>query len=173
MGSRGDTKRGKLEDAVKGNAFGLCFKELMKFRYNGLCLRCSGKASDFYDNTVGGYKLKKSVCPKILEKCGSIYALIAETQKFAVLVEELSVGLGKPVNTKIKNVSLPEALIAKWATCGADATACSKGADVAALCATFTISQEANDGDELEAGMTQGTKVDAAPARLLTAQNGV
>lgn len=89
--------QGKRENNV-GSAqskFGACFKKIMGLRYDTLCLRCSGKATDFYDSATASYKMKSSTCPAVVKECAPVYAVLAESQQFYMQLVKLRASLGK------------------------------------------------------------------------------
>ena len=51
-----------------------CFAELENFKTAGICLKCDGNASEFYDATDQTYKVKPDNCTKLVQACHKIFA---------------------------------------------------------------------------------------------------
>ena len=70
-------KEVKLKDSSKR-----CFDSLANIRENALCMRCSGKASQFWDSAKQKYLVKRSTCFDIIDSCIDYFAYFSEVMTF-------------------------------------------------------------------------------------------
>lgn len=59
-----------------------CFATLANLRKNALCMRCSGKASQFWDSKKKNYLVKKSTCHNVIDSCVEPFAYFSEAMTF-------------------------------------------------------------------------------------------
>lgn len=168
-----DKAKGR-KDKAKGQ-MDACFDALRKFRYTGLCLRCSGAASDFYDAASGVYKVKNDVCPVLIKACGAVYGALFEANRMfdAVLqVKATLTDLATDTNVKdpaqMTRFPVDKTTADKWAKCADDVEACATGTDAQTLCADFTISLPSPVEDPTRAD-NAGALAEVPAARLLAA----
>ena len=129
-----------------------CFKALMKIRYNGLCLRCSGAALSSFEEATGSYKVKENVCPEAIKACAPLYAILSEAQKTYVSLAKVKAKLNKRFS-KLANFPEPsEAAVSEWSQCAQDTETCLKNTTLLnSLCSKLTITkQSAENGDNPE-----------------------
>lgn len=146
----------------------------MTLRYNGLCLRCSGDASDFYVSESGSYKFVGDHCPSLVTKCAAVFAAKAEAQK--VYMQLVKVALAEDAENEdaatIESIEPSNDQIDSWYECASDIEACEADDEmVSSLCQDISISKpDPQLGEEpsvFEVGADTFDGAEISSARLL------
>jgi len=128
--------------------FSKCFETLTRLRFNALCLRCSGDASNYFDTDTLVYKISKGVCTTLIVDCGSLYGVLFEANRVYDAVLRAKGGLGEvsgnpelPEGDNLRQFPIDKTISIRWATCADDPESCSQDSDNSDLiCKDFTLS---------------------------------
>lgn len=139
-----------------------CYVALNEMRGNGLCLRTSGAASQFYNAATKTYFVKRDVCENIIPKCATTFVASMQVVKYASVLNNLSYCLNRSAKrsknkdkiaqfTRIIDQSVSSDVLGLWEQCAKDTEACVKDEEMlATLCGEVTVSQDnkAVEGDK-------------------------
>ena len=123
-----------------------CQNAMKKLHEDGLCFRCAGAASSFFDTADNTYKVKGESCRATITSCAKFIGFMANFGSVVNTVYELGreiITVNRPVAVTIETLSA--ALIAQMKTCASDPNLCVTQADKTirdAVCGSFSLDRD-------------------------------
>jgi len=137
-----------------------CFPTIQAFKINGLCLKCSGNATSYFNATTGLYSIAPSTCDTLLEKCAPVEALYHEVMRLYEVIYQLKEilrpwKLPRNVVWRRRNGFCNRCTVDRlqqWIECAQNTTNCVGKPHAYALCKEFSL----DDDDTGEPGSGDG-----------------
>jgi len=103
-----------------------CYSTLITYRANSICMRCSGKASEFYDKKKKKLKILKDVCKPLIKQCARVFTYFAEVTTFYHRMAQLRKAAKGVVTETAKAKGLLSTDLNALRICADDPDACLK-----------------------------------------------
>lgn len=107
-----------------------CYEKLIELRAGAVCLRCSGKGSQYYDKATNRLKISKQTCRPIVSSCVRIFSYFAEVTTFFRRVAQLR----KSENGTLRQGTRASGLLSKdlnlLRVCASDLKSCTAKEDL-------------------------------------------
>lgn len=119
-------KRKEISAKINAELEG-CTKVMGEVRDRALCLRCSGSADKFYNDTNKSYKVKKEFCFGFINKCKNVFAYTTMAQSFFAIQANVKTALKGSVSSDEKKATAAiatEAKIDAWIACAENPSSC-------------------------------------------------
>ena len=123
-----------LEKKLKGSIED-CYSVVFTLRSNGLCMRCSGSASGFWDKKKKFYKVKKDNCKVLIEQCYSVFSYMVEINTYYKRLALLKKFAKGKVENEKKVRGFMHKDLNKFRRCGINPKNC----DVLEMCKHFSL----------------------------------
>lgn len=108
----------------------VCYEKLIELRAGAVCLRCSGKGSQYYDKKLNRLKISKQTCRPIISSCVRIFSYFAEVTTFFKRMAQLR----KSENGTLRQGTRASGLLSKdlslLRVCASDLKACTSEEDL-------------------------------------------
>lgn len=101
-----------------------CYRTLLSFRADSMCLRCSGNSKQYFDLKEFRVKVTEEVCKTILENCSTVFSYFAEATSFFRRLAQIRKAAGGSIQKNSKALGLNQKDLKQLRICGQDLQTC-------------------------------------------------